>query len=139
MKKVNAVIGGEGSGGVIYPALHYGRDALVGIILTLQHLTEFGKNISKLKEELPQYFITKMKIEIGKNNPDEVISKLLLKFKSEKSDTRDGLRVDFADHWVHFRKSNTEPIIRIITEAKSEEKSKILAIDYFKIVKDLLV
>ena len=139
MKKVNAVIGGEGSGGVIYPALHYGRDALVGIILTLQHLSEFGKSISKLKEELPQYFITKMKIEIGKNNPDEVISKLLLKFKSEKSDTRDGLRVDFADHWVHFRKSNTEPIIRIITEAKSEEKSKILAIDYFKIVKDLLV
>ena len=139
MKKVNAVIGGEGSGGVIYPALHYGRDALVGIILTLQHLSEFGKNISKLKEELPQYFITKMKIEIGNNNPDEVISKLLLKFKSEKSDTRDGLRVDFADHWVHFRKSNTEPIIRIITEAKSEEKSKILAIDYFKIVKDLLV
>ena len=64
---------------------------------------------------------------------------MLLKFKSEKSDTRDGLRVDFADHWVHFRKSNTEPIIRIITEAKSEEKSKILAIDYFKIVKDLLV
>jgi phosphomannomutase len=138
MKKVKAIIGGEGSGGVIYPALHYGRDALVGIVLTLQHLSEFGKNISKLKEELPQYFITKKKIEIGQKNPDEVISKLLKKFESEKSDTRDGLRIDFADHWVHFRKSNTEPIIRIITEAKSEETSKKLAEDYFRIVKDLL-
>ncbi len=138
MKKVKAVIGGEGSGGVIYPALHYGRDALVGIVLTLQHLSEFGKSLSKLKDELPQYFITKKKTEIGKNNPDQVISKLLEKYKSEKSDTRDGLRIDFADHWVHFRKSNTEPIIRIITEAKSEEASKKLAEDYYKIVKDLL-
>ena len=139
MKKVNAIIGGEGSGGVIYPALHYGRDALVGIVLTLQHLSEFGKSISKLKNELPQYFITKKKTEIGKNNPDQVISKLLEKYKSEKSDIRDGLRIDFADHWVHFRKSNTEPIIRIITEAISEEASKKLADDYYKIVKELLV
>jgi len=139
MKKVNAVIGGEGSGGIIYPSLHYGRDALVGIVLTLQHLSEFGRSISNLKEELPQYFITKKKIEIRDNNPDEVISKLLERFKSVKIDTRDGLRIDFPDHWVHFRKSNTEPIIRIITEAKSNEASKKLAEEYFKTVKDLLV
>ncbi len=138
MKEVNAIIGGEGSGGVIYPAIHYGRDALVGIVLTLQHLFEFEKSLSNLKDELPQYFITKKKIKIGNNKPDDVISKLTDKFKSEKSDIRDGLRIDFEDHWVHFRKSNTEPIIRIITEAESEEISKKLAEDYFKIVRNLL-
>ncbi|MCE7858052.1 MAG: phosphoglucosamine mutase, partial [Ignavibacteria bacterium CHB3] len=116
MKEVNAVIGGEGSGGIIFPELHYGRDALVGIALTLQYLSDYGKSISELKKELPQYFIVKKKIEVTKN-PDEVISKLTDNFSNQKINTEDGLRVDFDDHWVHFRKSNTEPIVRIIVEA----------------------
>jgi phosphomannomutase len=104
MKEVNAVIGGEGSGGVIYPELHYGRDALVGIALTLQHLTDYGKSISSLKNELPQYYIVKKKIEVTKD-PDEVIKKLINQFSGQQLNIEDGLRVDFSDHWVHFRKS----------------------------------
>lgn len=130
MKEVNAVIGGEGSGGIIFPELHYGRDALVGIALTLQYLSDYGKSISELKKELPQYFIVKKKIEVTKN-PDEVISKLTDNFSNQKINTEDGLRVDFDDHWVHFRKSNTEPIVRIIVEAKSESKAEELSKKYF--------
>lgn len=130
MKEVNAVIGGEGSGGIIFPELHYGRDALVGIALTLQYLSDYGKSISELKKELPQYFIVKKKIEVTKN-PDEVISKLTDNFSNQKINTEDGLRVDFADHWVHFRRSNTEPIVRIIVEAKSESKAEGLSKKYF--------
>lgn len=130
MKEVNAVIGGEGSGGIIFPELHYGRDALVGIALTLQYLSDYGKSISELKKELPQYFIVKKKIEVTKN-PDEVISKLTDNFSNQKINTEDGLRVDFDDHWVHFRKSNTEPIVRIIVEAKSESKAEGLSKKYF--------
>lgn len=130
MKEVNAVIGGEGSGGIIFPELHYGRDALVGIALTFQHLSDFGKPISELKKELPQYFIVKKKIEVTKN-PDEVINKLIEHFSNHKINTEDGLRVDFDDHWVHFRKSNTEPIVRIIVEAKSESKAEELSKKYF--------
>ncbi len=133
MKEVNAVIGGEGSGGVIFPELHYGRDALVGIALTLQHLTDYGKPLSELKDELPQYFISKKKIEI-KIDPDEVINKLLATFSGQKINTEDGLRVDFNDHWVHFRKSNTEPIIRIIVEAKTEAEAKNLSEKYLKLI-----
>jgi len=131
MKEVDAVIGGEGSGGVIYPALHYGRDALVGIAITLQHLTEFGKPISELKKSLPDYFIAKKKIELGNIKPDDIINSLVRKYKSEKVNTEDGLRIDFADHWVHFRKSNTEPIVRIITEAKTKAKAEELSKKYF--------
>lgn len=131
MKEVNAVIGGEGSGGVIYPALHYGRDALVGIALTLQYLAESGKKLSEVKESLPQYFIAKKKIELKGVSPDEVIIKLAEKYSKEKTNTEDGLRIDFADHWVHFRKSNTEPIIRIITESTSEKYSDELSQKYF--------
>ncbi len=131
MKEVNAIIGGEGSGGVIYPALHYGRDALVGIAITLQHLTEFGKPVSKLKKSLPNYFIAKKKIELGNIKPDDIIDSLINNYKSEKINTEDGLRIDFNDHWVHFRKSNTEPIIRIITEAKTEDMAEKLSEKYF--------
>ena len=126
----------EGSGGVIFPELHYGRDALVGIALTLQHLSDYGKSISILKEELPQYFIIKKKVDVTKN-PDEVIQKLMSDFKDQKINTEDGLRVDFEDHWVHFRKSNTEPIIRIITEAKSKAEAEIYSDKYFKQIKGL--
>ena len=138
MKEVNAVIGGEGSGGVIYPALHYGRDALVGIALTLQSLVEFGGSISKLKKSLPQYFIAKKKIDLGKVKPDEIISKLIKKYSGEKINTDDGLRIDLEDHWVHFRKSNTEPIVRIITEAKSRKTAENFSEKYFNEIKSLI-
>ena len=134
MKEMKAVIGGEGSGGVIFPDLHYGRDALVGIALTLQHLTDYGKPISSMKNELPQYFIVKKKIEVTKN-PDELIQKLIDKYSGQKINTEDGLRVDFDDHWIHFRKSNTEPIIRIIVEAKSETEAKSLSEKYLQQIK----
>jgi len=136
MKEVKAVIGGEGSGGVIFPELHYGRDALVGIALTLQHLTDYGKSLSQLKEELPQYFITKKKIELT-TNPDIVIQRLAEKFFDQKINTDDGLRVDFKDHWVHFRKSNTEPIVRIITEAKTKVEAESYSEKYLGIINGL--
>jgi phosphomannomutase len=124
MKETKAVIGGEGSGGVIYPALHYGRDALAGIALILQSLVDFKGTMAELKNKLPQYSIRKKKIEIADINPDAVIELLTNKYEKEKIDTQDGLRIDFDDHWVHFRKSNTEPIIRIITEARTDEEAE---------------
>ncbi|MFH1195909.1 MAG: phosphoglucosamine mutase [bacterium] len=123
MKEVNAVIGGEGSGGVIYPALQYGRDALVGIAITLQHLAETGKTISEIKEELPLYHIAKSKIEIAGLNPEAIINSLIEKYHDAEKNNEDGLRLDFKDHWVHFRKSNTEPIIRCIVEARTEQRA----------------
>jgi len=138
MKETNAIIGGEGSGGVIFPALHYGRDALVGIALTLQHLTETNQSLLELRKNLPQYFIAKKKNDLRKNNPDEIVAKLKVKYSKEKINTDDGLRIDFEDHWVHFRKSNTEPIIRIITESKSLEQSERLSQKYFNEIKKLI-
>jgi phosphomannomutase len=138
MKETNAIIGGEGSGGVIFPALHYGRDALVGIALTLQHLTETDQSLLELKKSLPQYFIAKKKIDLGKNNPDEIVKKLEEKYSAEIINTDDGLRIDFNDHWVHFRKSNTEPIIRIITESKNQKQSEDLSLKYFDEIKILI-
>lgn len=138
MKQVEAVIGGEGSGGVIYPALHYGRDALVGIALLLQYLADAGKKLSEIKKKLPQYFISKGKINLSIVKPDSVINKLIEKYSSEKINIEDGLRIDFSDHWVHFRKSNTEPIIRVIVESSSESKSKTLMAKYFDEVNQLL-
>ncbi len=137
MKEVDAVIGGEGSGGVIYPALHYGRDALVGIAITLQHLTEFGGTISDLKKSLPSYFIAKKKIDLGNSQPDEIIRHLLEKYRDEKINNEDGLKIDFDDHWVHFRKSNTEPIIRIITEAKTQDSAEKYSQRYFDEIKKM--
>lgn len=124
MQETGAVIGGEGSGGVIYPALHYGRDALVGVALTLQHLLEFGGTLSELKASLPQYFIAKKKIETGSKDPGKLLAVLEKRYAGEKINTEDGIRIDFPDHWVHFRKSNTEPIIRVITEAATQEKAE---------------
>jgi phosphomannomutase len=135
MKEVDAIIGGEGSGGVILPALHYGRDALVGIALTLQQLTEFGGSLSEFKSKLPSYYIAKKKILLGKANPDEIIKDLIKKYSGEAINSEDGLRIDFKDHWVHFRKSNTEPIIRIITEAGNKELAESLSDKYFSEIK----
>lgn len=139
MKLTESVIGGEGSGGVIYPGLHYGRDALVGTAIILQHLTEAAISISELKRKLPRYFIAKKKIELGNIKPDEVINQLIKKYKSEAINTEDGLRIDFKDHWVHFRKSNTEPIIRIITEAEDETLAEKLSSKYYDEIKAVSV
>lgn len=131
MKEVKAVIGGEGSGGVILPKAVFGRDALTGTVIMLQHLLEFGGTMSELKKSLPQYFIAKKKIEIGGKNPDAVIKSLVKKYSNAKINTEDGLRIDFDNHWVHFRKSNTEPIIRCIVEATQKEDALNLADKYF--------
>ncbi|MDD8017920.1 MAG: phosphoglucosamine mutase, partial [Bacteroidota bacterium] len=119
-----SVIGGEGSGGVILPEVHLGRDAIVGIGLFLQLLTNFNGKASALKATLPQYEIVKNKIELGSLKPDIILSALHEKYcKSEKTNMDDGLKIDFATSWVHLRKSNTEPIIRIIAEAKTKQEA----------------
>lgn len=124
MNEVGAVIGGEGSGGVILPAVHYGRDAIVGIGLILQMLAESGGTLSELKASLPQYSIAKSKIELGKISPDAVLKKLEAAYAGKaRINTEDGLRLDFDDHWVHLRKSNTEPIVRVIAEAGTMERA----------------
>lgn len=124
MKELGALVGGEGNGGVILPSVHLGRDALLGIALTLQHLAEFGGPLSALKKSLPGYFITKGKIELGSINADESLGKLKQKHSNEGIvNTEDGLKIDFPTSWVHLRKSNTEPIIRIIAEAQTKKEA----------------
>jgi phosphomannomutase len=128
MRETGALIGGEGSGGIIHPAVHYGRDAIVGIAIVLQYLTELGSPMSVLRNSLPDYFIKKDKIEIRDADPDTLLSSLAETDNEGGSvNTEDGIRIDFPDYWVHFRKSNTEPIIRIIAEAHTrEEASKVV-------------
>lgn len=130
MKETLAVIGGEGNGGIIVPDFHYGRDAMIGIALFLSHLALAGKKVSKLKKSYPEYFINKNKIELTPEiNVDEVLQGVQLKYKKEKVTLTDGVRIDFEQEreWVHLRKSNTEPIVRIIAEAQSEERAAALA------------
>jgi len=128
MKDTKAVIGGEGNGGIIYPDLHYGRDSLVGIALFLSYLAEIKISVSQLKKEYPIYFMSKKKIELTPQlNVDLILEKMTAKYSSEEINTIDGVKIDFQDNWVHLRKSNTEPIIRIYTEAKSQEKADALA------------
>lgn len=125
MKEVNAVIGGEGNGGVIYPALHYGRDALVGVALFLTQLAKSGKKVSEIRAGYPSYFMSKQKIELTPDIDTEVIlQKVKEHFSGEKITDIDGVKIDFPDKWVHLRKSNTEPIIRIYSEAKSQEEAE---------------
>jgi phosphomannomutase len=128
MKRVNAVIGGEGNGGVIYPELHYGRDALVGIALFLSHLARSGKKCSELRKSYPDYYNSKNRIELTQGiNVDNIVLAVREKYNSYPMNDSDGLRIDFDKEWVHLRKSNTEPIIRIITESTSAEKADALA------------
>jgi phosphomannomutase len=128
MKVRNAVIGGEGNGGVIYPELHYGRDALVGIALFLSHLAKSKKTCSQLRFTYPNYFISKNKIELDRNvSVDAILKTIKEKYKNEKINDIDGVKIDFTDEWVHLRKSNTEPIIRIYSESKSETTAEHLA------------
>jgi phosphomannomutase len=124
IKEVGAVIGGEGSGGVILPKVHPGRDAIVGIALVLQHLTEFGGTLSELKAALPQYYITKGKVDLGTLNPDAILKQLAVEHSVRDTiNTDDGLKIDFPESWVHLRKSNTEPIIRIIAEGRTKAEA----------------
>lgn len=139
MKEVNAVIGGEGNGGVIYPELHYGRDALVGIALFLTHLAKYGKSVSNLRSTYPGYFISKNKITL---TPEMDIDALLLKVEEKYSKqphtTIDGLKIEFDKEWVHLRKSNTEPIIRIYSEGNSETVANNLANKIIADIKEIL-
>ncbi|SDE65174.1 phosphoglucosamine mutase [Riemerella columbipharyngis] len=128
MKAENAVIGGEGNGGIIYPDLHYGRDSLVGIALFLSHLAKENKTVSELRATYPAYFMGKKKIELTPDiDVDSLLEKMKEEYKDEEISTIDGVKIDFSVNWVHLRKSNTEPIIRIYTEAKSQEEADRLA------------
>jgi phosphomannomutase len=125
MKATNAVIGGEGNGGVIYPESHYGRDALVGIALFLTHLAKSKKTVSELRKTYPEYFISKNKIELTPEiDVDKVLVEIKRKYKSFEINDIDGVKIDFPEGWVHLRKSNTEPIIRIYSEAKTTQQAE---------------
>lgn len=128
MKQTNAVIGGEGNGGVIYPALHYGRDALVGVALFLTNLAHRGLKASELRATYPEYVISKNRIDLTPDiNVDNILRQMAEKYKNERVSTIDGVKIDFADSWAHLRKSNTEPIIRIYCEAHTAEQADALA------------
>ncbi|MDR0969032.1 MAG: phosphoglucosamine mutase [Lentimicrobiaceae bacterium] len=128
MKATNAVIGGEGNGGIIYPESHYGRDALVGVALFLTDLARKNVPVSALKKSYPLYFMSKNKIELDKNTDvDALLEKIAQQFHNEEVNTADGVKIDFAEGWVHLRKSNTEPIIRIYSEGKTDAEAKRLA------------
>ena len=129
MKKNNAIIGGEGNGGIIYPELHYGRDSVVGVALFLTHLANLKMSVSALRASYPQYYMSKNKIELTPQiDVDAILLAMTEKYKNEDITTIDGVKIDFAENWVHLRKSNTEPIIRIYTEAATQQIADDLAI-----------
>ncbi|MDE6337964.1 MAG: phosphoglucosamine mutase, partial [Muribaculaceae bacterium] len=135
MKETGAVIGGEGNGGVIYPELHYGRDALVGVALFLTLMAKSGKKVTELKAGYPQYAIAKNKIQLTPDiDVDAILEAVKEKFSNERITDIDGVKIDFADSWVHLRKSNTEPIIRIYSEASTMEKADALAEEIKKVI-----
>lgn len=139
MKETNAVIGGEGNGGVIYPASHYGRDALVGIALFLTQLAKSNMKVSELRATYPTYYMSKQKIELTPQiNTDEILFAIKERFKNEDINDIDGVKIDFKDKWVHLRKSNTEPIIRIYSEAPSNEEAIQLGEEIITIIKEIV-
>ena len=138
MKETNAIIGGEGNGGIIYPELHYGRDSLVGVALFLTYLANQDKTVAELRASYPQYYMSKNKIELTPQiDVDAILIAMTEKYKSENITTIDGVKIDFAENWVHLRKSNTEPIIRIYTEAKSQEEADALALKIIAEIKEI--
>ncbi|MEH6408680.1 MAG: phosphoglucosamine mutase [Leeuwenhoekiella sp.] len=138
MKEKNAIIGGEGNGGIIYPESHYGRDSLVGVALFLTHLAKLKISMTELKESYPAYFMSKKKIELTPElNVDEILSTIAQKYANEDVSTVDGVKIDFQNHWIHLRKSNTEPIIRIYTEAPSQEEADSVADNMIKEIKTI--
>lgn len=139
MKETNAIIGGEGNGGIIYPESHYGRDALVGIALFLSLLAERKTSVSELRATYPAYFMSKKKIELTPGlDVDGLLSKMENRYASENITTIDGVKIDFPENWVHLRKSNTEPIIRIYTEAKTQQEADALANRFIEEIKELV-
>ncbi|MDQ6478585.1 phosphoglucosamine mutase [Dyadobacter sp. LHD-138] len=139
MKANNAVIGGEGNGGVIYPESHYGRDALVGIALFLTHLAKFGKTASVLRKSYPGYYISKNKIELTPDiNVDNILSRIQTKYSKQPLSTIDGVRIEFNREWVHLRKSNTEPIIRIYSESETLTTADNLANKIISDIKEII-
>ncbi len=138
MKKNNAVIGGEGNGGIIYPSSHYGRDSLVGVALFLTHLAEQQISVRELRDSYPSYFMSKNKIQLTPQlDVDAILVAMEKKYAQEQITTVDGVKIDFADNWVHLRKSNTEPIIRIYTEAKSQDIADNLAVQIILEIKEI--
>jgi len=139
MKETNAVIGGEGNGGIIYPELHYGRDALVGVALFLTYLAKSGKTVSQLRSSYPAYFISKNKITLTDDmDIDALLKQVEVQYQHQPYSTIDGLKIEFDKKWVHLRRSNTEPIIRIYAEAESLEKADELANQIIKAIKAIL-
>ena len=139
MKETSAIIGGEGNGGIIYPKLHYGRDALVGIALFLTYLSEKDLSVSELRSSYPNYFISKNKIQLTDSTDMQfIISELANKYSKEKINLIDGLKIDFDEGWVHLRKSNTEPIVRIYSESISKQKADKLASTFVEEIKSLI-
>ncbi|MCQ0112715.1 phosphomannomutase [Zhouia amylolytica] len=139
MKKNEAIIGGEGNGGIIYPEIHYGRDALVGVALFLTHLAELGISVKELRDSYPSYYMSKKKIQLTPEiDVDAILKMMEEKYATEDISTVDGVKIDFPDNWVHLRKSNTEPIIRIYTEAKSQVEADNLADSIIAEIKELV-
>lgn len=139
MKQNNAIIGGEGNGGIIYPASHYGRDALVGIALFLSHLATSEQKCSQLRASYPPYFISKNKIELNPGiNVDAILAKVKDKYKNDQVNDIDGIKIDFPSEWVHLRKSNTEPIIRIYAESNTAESADKLAKNIIDVIKSMI-
>lgn len=139
MKETNTVIGGEGNGGIIYPASHYGRDSLVGVALFLSHLAYQKVSCKTLRDSYPSYFMSKNKIQLTPEiDVDKILETMASTYKNEDVNTIDGVKIDFADEWIHLRKSNTEPIIRIYTEAKSQDAADTLAIRFINEIKEII-
>ena len=139
MKEKNAVIGGEGNGGIIYPDLHYGRDSLVGVALFLTHLANENKTVSELRASYPAYFMGKKKIELTPEiDVDALLTKMEKEYQNEDVSTVDGVKIDFENNWVHLRKSNTEPIIRIYTEAPTQVEADELGDQMIAKIKSLI-
>ena len=138
MKATGAIIGGEGNGGVIYPECHYGRDALVGVALFLSHLAHAGKRVSEIRKALPEYCISKNRIDLTPDiNVDKILAAVKEQYRNEQVNDRDGVKIDFADGWVHLRKSNTEPIIRVYSEAATMDQANALAQKVIDVVNSL--
>lgn len=139
MKDTNTVIGGEGNGGIIYPASHYGRDSLVGVALFLSHLAHKKISCKQLRDSYPSYYMSKNKIELTPEiNVDKILDIMASTYKNEEVNTIDGVKIDFENEWIHLRKSNTEPIIRIYTEAKSQKAADDLAIRFINEIKEII-
>jgi len=139
MKETNTVIGGEGNGGIIYPASHYGRDSLVGVALFLSHLAHKKISCKTLRDSYPSYFMSKNKIQLTPEiDVDKILESMATKYKNEDVNTLDGVKIDFDAQWIHLRKSNTEPIIRIYTEGTSQQAADDLAVRFINEIKEII-